>query len=201
MKKILLILGILAFVAPVVADDSVPAQPAEPATGLDVSELIKAKSDIKDGCSGDAFQGDTSETPLQMAAVYVDGCASGTYLNVANDASIGSDGTLSGVSCESCPTGNQCSGVYWKDIKVESDTLLDDQGLEPCFKGMYADVTGLDKCKYCAPGTYQNNEGQTSCKLADGGWYVEKEGSDVQIQCPVGYRAGTTTGGTSIYSC
>ena len=207
MKKILLILGILAGILPAVADDSVPT---ESVTGLNVKDLIHAKSNIEDGCSGEAFQVDTSETPLQMAAVYVDGCPTekddqnndiGKYLYVADEASIGNDGTLSGVSCELCPAGHECPGISFKDIKINDNGVLSSQGSKECSKGMYSDETGLIKCKYCAAGTYQDTEGQTSCTPAAAGYYVEKGGSDVQIQCPVGYRAGTTTGGTSIYSC
>lgn len=204
MKKILLILGILAVVAPVVADDSVPAQSAEPATGLNVSELIKAKSDIEEGCSGDAFQVDTSETPLQMAAVYVDGCASGTYLNVANDASIGNDGTLLGVSCKQCEIGHECTGVAANEISIESGFLTDDQGIKPCDAGTYADVEGKDKCDYCVAGTYQPEEGQDHCESADPKYYAygpsgSGEGATEQKLCPTGYQDGD--GAASIYEC
>jgi hypothetical protein len=209
MKKILLIAGILLGMSPALADDSVPAQPAEP-EGLDVSQLIQTKDNVEDGCSGESFQGNyTAEHPLQMAAVYVDGCPNvkdeqnneiGKYLYVADDASIGNDGTLSGVSCELCPTGHECPGIDYNKIEITGGRLSS-QGAFECKPGRYSNTTGSAECEPCAVGTYQSANGGKSCTPASAGWYVEKEGSDVQIQCPVGYRAGTTTGGTSIYSC
>lgn len=213
MKKLLVFLGILSYVLPVVADDDSVVQ--EP-TGLDVSELIYVSEEPltgEDGCTGTAFEGNfTALNPLQMAAVYVDGCPNeedgegneiGKYLHVADDAAIENDGTLSGVSCDLCPIGHECAGVEPEEIEsaVTESGILSSFGALECQPGTYSDETGLAKCKPCGVGTYQDTNGATRCEPASGGWYVEKEGASSQQKCPDGYGDGTATGGTSIYSC
>lgn len=204
MKKLGLILGVVMTVLPVMADDT-PSDPVEIPTGLNVSELITETDPV--GCSGDEFQGDhsTTDKAVQMAPVYVSECTtSGTYLKVADDASIGEDGTLSGVSCELCETGHECSGITADKISIEDGVLENGQGMSPCKPGMYADVKGLENCEYCVAGTYQPEEGQESCETADPKHYAygpgeEGKGATKQEWCPDGYQDGA--GAASIYGC
>ena len=194
MKK-LLIGGVISCVLPAMAlADS----------GLDISSLINVSEEpLQSQCSGTAFQGDhDSEHPLQMAAVYVDGCDAGTYLKVADDAAIGNDGTLTGVSCEPCDTGHFCTKLDAENISITNNILTSQtEYMTECEPGTYSDVTGLANCKQCEIGTFQSEYGEESCDPADAHYYVDEKGASEQQECPDGYKDGTETGGTSIYSC
>ncbi len=192
MKKMLMTGGgLLFFCLPAMADTP---------TGLDLSNVIKVTEDpISQGCSGPSFQGNfDNEHPLNMAAVYVGNCPAGQYMNVANDASVGNDGTVSGVTCVDCIAGNFCPGVTNPSI---NNYILSTQGMTACAAGTYTNTTGLSACSPCSVGSYADSTGATSCTAAAAGYYVDTTGASSPTQCPVGYRAGTSTGTTSIAGC
>jgi len=164
-----------------------------PAAALDVSSLKTAGKTETNGCSGTTFQ----TSPVTMQAVYVgSSCPSGSYFNVENNATIDSNGQVTGAGCETCTTGHYCAGV--SEVTVNNGTLST-QGIEECAAGTYSNTTGLSECTPCAGGTYNTQTGQTSCTNAQAGYYTPNTTSEAQ--CPLGYRDGAAGSGTSINAC
>ena len=95
MKKLLVTGGVLFAVMPAFA---------APVSGLDFTDIIQP--DSTETCSG----ADYSENSVSMQAVYLPVCSAGQYLDATN-ASIGSDGTVTGASCLSCTINDYCPGT------------------------------------------------------------------------------------------
>ena len=167
-----------------------------PAMALDLTDMY-IPEDTGD-CSGTEFQNNS----VTMQAIYVtDSCPAGQYFNVGANATVDSTtGQITDASCQPCTNGHYCPSST--SITVNSNGILESQGAQECLAGTYADSdrTSLTACDACPAGTYQTQTGQSSCTQARQGYYIA-DATQVDVECPVGYRNGAVGTGTSEAAC
>ena len=167
-----------------------------PAMALDLTDMY-IPEDTGD-CSGTEFQNNS----VTMQAIYVtDSCPAGQYFNVGANATVDSTtGQITDASCQPCTNGHYCPSST--SITVNSNGILESQGAQECLAGTYADSdrTSLTACDACPAGTYQTQTGQSSCTQARQGYYIA-DATQVDVECPVGYRNGAVGTGTSEANC